>query len=87
MSTEPSKIEVPKEIRLPAPDFSRGPVDLEKVLGEVERVYLMSALQHTGGVKKKAAELLGVTFRSIRYRLKKLNVCVSEGDEEEASET
>jgi two-component system response regulator PilR (NtrC family) len=29
-------------------------------------------MAEAGGVKKKAAELLGITFRSIRYRLKKL---------------
>jgi two-component system response regulator PilR (NtrC family) len=55
------------EIRLPAPDFSKGPIDLDKIIGEVE-------LEHSGGVKKRAADLLGITFRSMRYRLKKLGV-------------
>ena len=45
--------------------------DLEAVLGEVERRLLVSALDRTGGVRKHAADLLGITFRSIRYRLKK----------------
>ncbi|OFZ78680.1 MAG: hypothetical protein A2583_07200 [Bdellovibrionales bacterium RIFOXYD1_FULL_53_11] len=62
------------EIRLPAPDFSKGPIELETVLGEVERIYLGAALEYAGGVRKKAATLLGITFRSIRYRLKKLGV-------------
>ena len=44
---------------------------LEDVLGEVERRLLLEALERTGGVRKHAAELLGITFRSIRYRLKK----------------
>ena len=63
-----------KEIRLPAPDFSKGVLALDDILGQVEKTYLMAALEHTGGVKKRAADLLGITFRSIRYRLKKLGV-------------
>lgn len=72
----------PAEIRLPAPDFAKGPIDLDAILGEVEKTYLMAALEHAGGVKKKAATLLGITFRSIRYRLKKLGVDEGEGEEE-----
>ena len=45
--------------------------DLEAILGEVERRLLVSALDRTGGVRKHAADLLGITFRSMRYRLKK----------------
>jgi two-component system response regulator PilR (NtrC family) len=45
--------------------------DLEAILGEVERRLLVSALDKTGGVRKHAAELQGISFRSIRYRLKK----------------
>jgi len=45
--------------------------DLDAILGEVERRLLVSALDRTGGVRKHAADLLGITFRSIRYRLKK----------------
>ncbi len=67
-------------IELPAPDFSRGPISLEEVLSKVEKIYLEAALEHAGGVRKSAAELLGITFRSIRYRLKKQGVAV-DGDE------
>lgn len=68
---------------LPAPDFSRGPMDLEKILGEVERFYLQRALAYAGGVRRKAADALGVTFRSMRYRLKKLGVDAGDDDGEE----
>jgi two-component system response regulator PilR (NtrC family) len=44
---------------------------LEEVLSEVERRLMLAALERTGGVRKKAAELLGISFRSLRYRLKK----------------
>jgi two-component system, NtrC family, response regulator PilR len=45
--------------------------DLEALLAEVERRMLVQALERTGGVRKAAAELLGITFRSMRYRLQK----------------
>lgn len=63
-----------REIRLPLPDFKNGPMNLDEVLAEVEKQYLKHALDFTGGVKKKAADLLGMTFRSIRYRLGKLGM-------------
>jgi len=38
---------------------------------EIERTLLLKALDRTHGIKKKAAELLGINFRSMRYRLEK----------------
>ena len=49
-------------------------VALDSILAEIERAYLDKALECTNGNKNKAAELLGITFRSFRYRLDKLNV-------------
>jgi two-component system response regulator PilR (NtrC family) len=46
-------------------------IDLEKVVEEIERVLLVKALDRTRGIKKKAAELLHINFRSMRYRLEK----------------
>jgi two-component system, NtrC family, response regulator PilR len=45
--------------------------NLDEVLGEVERRLLLQALERSGGVRTQAAKLLGVTFRSLRYRLQK----------------
>ncbi len=44
---------------------------LDDVMNEVERRLLLEALDRTGGVRKTAAKLLGITFRSLRYRLQK----------------
>ncbi|MFZ5446222.1 MAG: sigma-54-dependent transcriptional regulator [Myxococcota bacterium] len=44
---------------------------LERHLDELERKFLQEALRRSGGVKMKAAQLLGLTFRSLRYRLAK----------------
>jgi len=46
-------------------------IDLEKVVGDLERTLLLKALDKTRGIKKKAAELLHINFRSMRYRLEK----------------
>ncbi|MBY0400224.1 sigma-54 dependent transcriptional regulator [Myxococcota bacterium] len=49
-------------------------VDLEKLVANYERSLLHEALRATGGVKKRAARLLGISFRSFRYRLEKLGI-------------
>jgi two-component system response regulator PilR (NtrC family) len=49
-------------------------IELETVLADYERSLLRAALERTGGVKKRAAKLLGVSFRSLRYRLEKLGL-------------
>jgi two-component system response regulator PilR (NtrC family) len=46
-------------------------IDLEKVVEELERSLLVKALDRTKGIKKKAADLLRINFRSMRYRLEK----------------
>jgi two-component system response regulator PilR (NtrC family) len=46
-------------------------LNLDDVLNEAERRLLLAALERSGGVRKHAAELLGITFRSLRYRLHK----------------
>jgi two-component system response regulator PilR (NtrC family) len=48
--------------------------DLEKHVQHLEREYIADALRQTGGVKVKAAELLGMSFRSFRYYMKKYNL-------------
>jgi two-component system response regulator PilR (NtrC family) len=59
---------------------------LDEVLGEIERRLLLQALERTGGVRKAAAKLLGISFRSIRYRLAKHSLTAGTDDEEEDSE-
>ncbi len=53
---------------------------LERTLEDYERLLLESALGTAGGVKKDAAKLLGITFRSFRYRLQKLGLEEVEGN-------
>jgi two-component system response regulator PilR (NtrC family) len=64
---------------------------LDDVLNEVERRLILQALSRTGGVRKAAAKLLGVTFRSLRYRLAKHALAsmtdAHEGDDEPGNVT
>jgi two-component system response regulator PilR (NtrC family) len=48
-----------------------GNFELDDYLTQVERELLLRALDQAGGVRKKAAELLGMSFRQFRYRLAK----------------
>ncbi len=62
---------------------------LDDVLGELERRLLVDALERSGGLRRGAAELLGITLRSLRYRLAKhgLDVGGASGDADEGEES
>jgi two-component system response regulator PilR (NtrC family) len=49
-------------------------VQLEDYLEDIERTAILKALDQTGQNKTAAAKLLGITFRAMRYRLKKLGL-------------
>jgi two-component system response regulator PilR (NtrC family) len=49
-------------------------INLENIVDEVEKDLLMKALEKTGWVKKHAAKLLHLSFRSFRYRLDKFDI-------------
>ena len=59
-------------------------VDLDRLLSEYERVWVTKALEQTHGIRKKAAALLGISFRSLRYRLEKLGLATKDEDNDPA---
>lgn len=61
-------------LHLPPPNFHSENLNLDQILADVEKAYLSAALQHARGAKYRAAELLGINFRSLRYRMKKLKL-------------
>ncbi len=69
----------PKLLELPADGCN-----LDEVLAEIERRFLLQALERTGGVRTKAAKLLGISFRSLRYRMEKQSLDESSPEENEA---
>ncbi len=58
----------------PASAFPESGFDLEKHVQDIERDYIVQALRRAGGVKVRAADLLGMSFRSFRYYMKKYNL-------------
>jgi two-component system, NtrC family, response regulator PilR len=73
----------------PAPFLWQLPPEgcvLDEVLGELERRLILQALERAGGVRKIAAKTLGVSFRSLRYRLSKhgLDAGVASEEDEDA---
>ena len=65
----PPRSAAPSVDAVPGPGF-----DLEAHVQEIERGYIADALKRAGGVQVKAAELLGMSFRSFRYYAKKYNL-------------
>jgi DNA-binding NtrC family response regulator len=55
------------------PDLTEG-FNLEALGEEFYRHYIALALERAGGVQTKAAEMLGMSFRSFRYYAKKFNL-------------
>ncbi|MDH3875284.1 MAG: sigma-54 dependent transcriptional regulator [Desulfobacteraceae bacterium] len=55
-------------------DEVRNGVSLDTILEEIERAYLVKALECTNGKKQEAAELLDISFRTFRYRMTKLDI-------------
>lgn len=89
VALEQSKLILPESLRLAShkekeKESSGGPVFKDELLGEgfnleewlleQEREFVLKALERTGGVKTEAAKLLGISFRSLRYRLEKLGL-------------
>jgi two-component system response regulator PilR (NtrC family) len=71
-------------VATPSTDLPPEGIDLDQVMGEFEKDLLLKALDRTKGVRKEAAKLLGISFRSMRYRLAKLGV--GEAVDEEKSD-
>ena len=61
--------DAPTDDTLPSAGF-----DLGEHVEQIERQYIAQALEKTGGRKTKAAELLGMSFRSFRYYMKKYDI-------------
>jgi transcriptional regulator with GAF, ATPase, and Fis domain len=60
----------------PAPPIGdeRGPIIAEGSWEEHEKAKIMEALQRSSGNITRAAQLLGMTFRTLQYRLEKFGI-------------
>jgi two-component system response regulator PilR (NtrC family) len=75
---EELQVELPSERQRPRPGIPAVPaafpaegLDFEKHVAEVERALLQGALQQANGVQTRAADLLRISYRSLRHLLKK----------------
>ena len=58
----------------PPPRNNTLPDDLEDYMQTMEKNLLLKALDDCGGNRTKAAEKLGISFRAMRYKMKKLGI-------------
>jgi two-component system response regulator PilR (NtrC family) len=78
VKAEAAPVASPKQVSPVAGNF-----DLERGVEDFERAHILRALEQTNGVKKKAAALLGISFRSFRYRIEKYGIDDPNPDENE----
>jgi two-component system response regulator PilR (NtrC family) len=55
-------------------DLGPNGIKLDEVMFEIERNYILKAIEMTYGSHKKTADLLGITYQSLRHRLAKLKI-------------
>ena len=59
--------------------FNKG-LSLDAELETHEKYILLGALKRANGVQKRAAEILGINYRSLRHRLEKYQLLNSKTD-------
>ncbi|HUL10702.1 MAG TPA: sigma-54 dependent transcriptional regulator [Methylococcaceae bacterium] len=65
---------VDPELSAAATPLPEGDMSLESYMDEVEKKAIITALEKTRWNKTAAAKVLGITFRALRYRLKRLGL-------------
>jgi two-component system response regulator PilR (NtrC family) len=55
-------------------DLHPSGINLDEVVADIEKDYIVKAMDMAQGSKQRAANLLGISMRSLRYRLDKLGI-------------
>ena len=77
---EISAVDIPPEISAfraehqALPPMTGNGINLDAIVEDIEKSYLLEALAVAGGVKTEAAKLLNLSFRSFRHRLQKYGI-------------
>jgi two-component system, NtrC family, response regulator PilR len=58
----------------PLPEIGEEGVDFESIIEQIEKNYLLKALEKSKGIKTEAARLLNLSFRSFRHKLYKYGI-------------
>jgi len=67
----PADLRRPRDVQDVPVEIPESGLDLQATLDQIEQRYIQMALARTGGVQTRAAELLRVSFRQLRYKLQK----------------
>ncbi len=62
-------------------EITEDGIDLDKVIGQIEKELIIKAIHAANGIKKRASKLLSISFRSMRYRVEKYNLGSISDDE------
>ena len=80
LATDPRRITVddlhltPSRHEEEASALPREHLALQEYLDQLEKRAILKALEHTQGNRTAAAKVLGITFRSMRYRMERLGI-------------
>jgi DNA-binding NtrC family response regulator len=64
----------PEDLMTPESDFSPLKTDKAASLPQIEAQLIVDALKQNNGSLKKAAQKLGITYKTLQYRLKKFGI-------------
>ena len=67
-------------------DLPHEGISLQDHLEAIGKIFMMKALERTGGAQTQAAELLRMSFRSFRYYAKKYDLIPREAKQEDVVE-
>ncbi len=67
----------------PKMDIPDDGIDFDRIISDMERDLLTQALAKAGGIKKEAARILNMSFRSFRYKLSKYEIGQREDNNKE----
>jgi two-component system response regulator PilR (NtrC family) len=73
-ATLPATSADPVDVPQPSPTPADAGSPLGNQIEELERTAILRALEQTRYNRTAAAKLLGMTFRALRYRIKKLGI-------------
>jgi two-component system response regulator PilR (NtrC family) len=67
----PAHLRAPRDEKVVNVEIPASGMDLEETLMRIENRYIRLALERTGWLQVRAAEMLGLSFRQFRYKLQK----------------
>ncbi|MCL1908504.1 MAG: sigma-54 dependent transcriptional regulator [Holophagaceae bacterium] len=83
----PRFIEPMAPIAGPGPDLPPDGLDLNQVVADMEKKFMLQSLSVTRGNKKRAAELLGLKRTTFLEKMKRLDIDVQDQDDDSVSDS